>query len=151
MKGCIEVLLPKEAENLTLHYVKVEDEQTEQNEYQQTVSVGAGNIGTITELEAGLYKIQVEGDSEYEFMPSVVSVPLWDEQEKEMQYDITVIPKYTHHVEVQETAPLTGDKSFGEGYGLLGCISLIIIIIISCHNRFKCGRMSHMYTKRRRT
>lgn len=150
MKGYIEVHLPTGAENLTLHYVKLADDQ-ETKEYEQTVPVTEGNVAVISELENGLYQIQAFGDSEYEFMPSVVSVPMWNEQEKEMQYDITVIPKYTHHIQVQETAPQTGDESLGAGYSLLGFISLIIIVIISCHNCFKCGRMSHMYTKRRRT
>lgn len=150
MKGYIEVDLPAEAENLTLHYVKLADDQ-EVKEYEQAVPVTEGNVAVISELENGLYQIQAFGDSEYEFMPSVVSVPMWNEQEKEMQYDITVIPKYTHHMQVQEIAPQTGDESLGAGYSLLGFISLIIIVIISCHNPFKCGRMSHMYTKRRRT
>lgn len=155
MKGYIEVHLPKEAEDLSLRYVKVAELQEAEEvylpekdvEYAHGVTVEEGNIGRITDLEKGVYQIQAFTDSGYEFMPSVVSVPLWDEEEKEMQYEITVIPKYT----VLPQAPDTGDGSKGMLYGLFGMISLIIVVIISCHNRLKCGRMSHMYSKRRRT
>ena len=151
MKGYIEVHLPEEAENLTLRYVKLEALSETEVEYENTVTVDEQNIGRITGLETGLYQIQAFADSGYEFMPSVVSVPLWNEEEKEMQYNITVIPKYTRHIEVQASAPKTGDDGSGAVYGLFGIISFIIIIIISCHKRLKCGKMSHMYTKRRRT
>lgn len=149
MKGSIEVHLPKEAENVTLQYVKVENgKQPDDNaEHKYIVSVDERNIGKITDLDVGTYQIQAFADEGYEFMPSLISVPMWNEEEKEMQYDITVLPKYSVHTQ----APVTGDGASGGIYGILGAFSLIIIAIISCHNRLKCGRMSHMYSKRRRT
>ena len=149
MKGSIEVHVPKEAENVTLQYVKVENgKQPDDNaEHKYIVSVDERNIGKITDLDVRTYQIQAFADEGYEFMPSLISVPMWNEEEKEMQYDITVLPKYSVHTQ----APVTGDGASGGIYGILGVFSLIIIAIISCHNRLKCGRMSHMYSKRRRT
>ena len=148
MKGSIEVHLPKAAKKVTLQYVKVEDaNQPDMNaKYEHAVSVNGQNIGEITELDEGIYQIQAFAEAGYEFMPSLISVPMWNEEEKEMQYDITVLPKYS----VQTQTPMTGDGGGGMLYGLLGLFSLMIIVIISCHNRLKCGRMSHMYSKRRR-
>ncbi len=149
MKGSIELHLPKDAENVTLQYVKVEGvKQPDINaDYEHVVSVDERNIGKITDLDEGTYQIQAFADEGYEFMPSLISVPMWNEEEKEMQYDITVLPKYSVHTQ----APATGDGISDGVYGMLGVFSLIIIAIISCHNRLKCGRMSHMYSKRRRT
>ena len=148
MKGNIEVQLPKEAKEITLQYSKVEGaKQPDRNmEYEYVVTVDEQNIGKLTDLDVGTYQIQAFADGGYEFMPSIVSVPMWNEEEKEMQYDITVLPKYSVHTQ----PPITGDKGSGMIYGILGTLSMIIVVIISCHNRLKCGRMSHMYSKRRR-
>ncbi len=170
MKGYIEVVLPEGAQGITLSYAKVAELEElneasatkllqEGIEYEESITVRDKNTVQITDLEEGVYQIQAFADAEYEFMPSLVSVPFWNEEEKEMQYHLTVIPKYTRHVEVQEivpttiveTSPKTRDAANTEIYSIFGVISFIIVMIISCHNRFKCGRMSHMYKKRRRT
>ena len=170
MKGYIEVVLPKEAQGVTLGYAKVAETEAlnetsvrelwkEDMEYTERITVEEGNTIRLADLEEGVYQIQAFAGQEYEFMPSLVSVPSWNEKEKEMQYEFTVIPKYTYHVRepeqtsttTVEVSPQTGDGKSGALYGLLGIISFIIVVIISCHNRFKCGRMTHMYKKRRRT
>ena len=168
--GEIQVLLPKEAGGLTFHYTKVA-EREELNEekvkellqndrtYDENVEVSQeGNI-LVKNLEEGIYQIWVSGNEEFEFAPMLVSVPAWDEKEQKMNYQVTVTPKYNRiemepevtvtteepeHVEREPEilSPKTGDKGQTELYIAFGMISFIIVMIISCHNRFKCGRMS---------
>ena len=159
MKGSIKIVLPQEAKGLTLGYAKIaetagegEDLLRENMEYTQRITVGNKNTVELTDLEEGVYQMQIFAEEEYEFMPSVVSIPMWDENKEEMQYEFTVIPKYIYHEPEEEihteipfsSPPETGDGSHGSIYGLFGIISFIIILIISCHKRFRCGRMTHM-------
>ena len=76
-----------------------------------------------------------------------------------MEYHVTVTPKYIRHVpepeipsetelpepeEVtpQPISPKTGDEMKIGNHMIFGMISFTIVLIMSCHNRFKCGRMS---------
>jgi len=109
MKGSIKIVLPQEAKGLTLGYAKIaetagegEDLLRENMEYTQRITVGNKNTVELTDLEEGVYQMQIFAEEEYEFMPSVVSIPMWDENKEEMQYEFTVIPKYIYHEPEEE-------------------------------------------------
>ncbi len=164
MSKYIEVILPEEAENLTLYCQKVCEREnfdiTKAEEVlKQTISyeyakhVGNENMFRIEDVEDGIYQIHISGDEEYEFAPMLVSMPAWTEEGDELLYEVSATPKYTmiekpeaEQITLIETpvteAPKTGDGSHGAMFGVFGVISFIIVVIMSCHNRFKCARMT---------
>lgn len=154
--GSIRVLLPQDADEAVLHYVKIAEcdeigqkEVTEwlqeDVEYTEAVQTDGGGSVCVSDLEEGVYRLRLSGTPEYVFSESLISIPMWSEEEHCMLYDVTVSPKYTSITRTPETendiTPDTGDDNKGMVYLFFGVISFIIIAIISCHNRFKCGRM----------
>ena len=69
------------------------------------------------------------GETEKEISPTLVFLPTWMEKEKELQYNITVVPKYS------ELAPDTGHNSPEWLYGGLLTMSALILIRIVMKNR----------------
>lgn len=157
-EGSIQITLPEELKGIYVYY-------TEEGEDSRTVIVDEKGIASITGLKEGMYQIEIPNGLGYEFNPISVHVPSWSEEEQKMLYDISVIPKYIHNVEPPKEepkeppkeeppkteSPRTGDESNERIYIGLGIISLIIVAIMTCHNRFKCGRMTQKYSRKRRT
>ncbi len=164
MNKYIEVFLPEEAENLTVYYQKVcerENFNPEEVEeilkqtftYEHMNYVGDENVFQIEDVEDGIYQIHISGDEEYEFAPMLVSMPAWTEDGEELLYEVSATPKFTkiEKPEPEQIAlieppvtevPKTGDGLQGAMFGVFGVISFIIVVIMSCHNRFKCARMT---------
>ena len=165
MERYIEVILPEHAENMELHYEKVaerdafreEDAQVllqRNTDYENSIKVGSEDSVKLVDLEDGIYQIFVSGDEAYEFAPMLVSMPAWTiENEEQLLYEVSIEPKYTKldKPEPEQTTfvempivlpPQTGDSGNGMVFGMVGVISFIIVVIMSCHNRFKCARMS---------
>lgn len=84
----------------------------------------------ISSLEEGVYLFEIEGKKTV--TPTLIFLPMWNEIEKEMDYNITVIPKFEEEVQ----SPDTGDKDFGKIFLGISTISLIIIVRLSCHRHF---------------
>lgn len=165
MKRTIEVMLPEGAKNLTLYYKKVAERENFDVEdaeeilgqdiiYDNCVEVGEKEVSQLADVEDGIYQIYLSGDEEYEFVPMLVSMPSWEsESADELSYEVRITPKYTK-IEQPEPeqitlidppmtpSPKTGDGTFGGMFGVLGAISFIIVVIMTCHNRFKCARMT---------
>lgn len=163
--GSIKIEVPEEAGKITVSYVKIADwENAEQKEfeeipnedveYENTLEFETGETILLMDLEEGIYQIQIQGNEEFEFSPVIVSVPLWNEEEKQMEYEIQAEPKYIRSIpepepepetpktdKPEEASPKTGDYETAGIYGIFGMFSLLIVIM-SCHNRFKCARMS---------
>lgn len=164
MNKYIEVFLPEDAKSLNVHYQKVAEreefnvedaEELLQKEitYQNVIKVENEDAIQIADLEDGIYKIDVIGNQEYEFAPMLVSMPAWETEGEQLLYEVCVTPKYTKIVkpEPEQTtltetqileSPKTGDGTLGGMYGVFVIISFVIVLIMSCHNRFKCARMS---------
>ena len=142
--GTIRVQLPQNMSGGVVTYSKEGGEK-------QTVIVDENGNAKIENLEEGIYQIDIEETSDYVFTSALVSIPMWSEEEHRMLYDVTVIPKYIRKIEVDKTenveAPSTGDKTKNNTYLILGLISLIILVIMSCHNRFNCDTMTDKYSK----
>ena len=164
MSKYIEVILPEEAENLTVYYQKVcerenfNPEEVEEilkqtSNYEHMKHVGNENVFRIEDVEDGIYQIHISGDVEYEFAPMLVSMPAWTEVGDALLYEVSATPKFTkieklepEQITLIETpsapSPKTGDNTQSVMFGVFGVISFIIVVIISCHNRFKCARMT---------
>ena len=166
MSKYIEVKLPEEAENLTAYYQKiceredfdvaeVEELLKQTIKYENMQHVGNESVLRIEGVEDGIYQIYFSGDEEYEFAPMLVSIPAWTEEGDELLYEVSVTPKFTHIPKEEPEpeqitlieppivdTPKTGDGSQGALFGVFGLISFIIVVIMSCHNRFKCARMT---------
>lgn len=149
--GSIEVHLPQEMKGEAIQFIK-KGEETE------TVTVDENGIAKAENLEIGTYEVGIPETEDYTFMPVEVHIPSWSEEEQRMLYDITVIPKYSikeKPVPVKETttpvveitSPLTSDSGNHRVYLSAGIISLIILVIMSCHNRFNCDTMTGKYSK----
>ncbi len=164
MNKYIKVILPEEAENLTVYYEKIcerenfDIEQVEEilkqtTNYEHMKHVENGEVFQIENVEEGIYQIYISGNEEYEFTPMLVSMPAWTEEGEELLYEVSATPKFTK-IEKPEPeqitlieppmgeSPKTGDGTQSVMFGMLGVISFIIVVIMSCHNRFKCARMT---------
>lgn len=161
----IEVSLPQEAQNLILYYKKVAEREAFDVEdaeeilrqdivYDNCVEVGGKEVFQLVDLEEGIYQIYVAGDEAYEFTPMLVSMPAWEsEGADQLSYEVHVTPKYTK-IEQPEPeqitlvdppapqSPKTGDGAQNMMFGMFGLISFIIVVIMTCHNRIKCARMT---------
>ena len=146
--GSIQVSLPEDANSAVVHYAKIaECEQFQEKElakwleddveFSDEIKIDEKGFAQISGLEEGVYRIRVSGDEMYQFSDAIISLPTWDDERECMLYDVEVNPKYVK----MTNAPDTGDESKGMVYLFFGVISFIIVIIISCHKRFKCGRM----------
>lgn len=164
MNKYIEVKLPEEAENLSAYYQKVcerEDFDVAEVEellkqtinYENMQHVGNESVLRIEGVEDGIYQIYFSGDEEYEFAPMLVSMPAWTEEGDELLYEVSATPKFSkiekpepEQITLIETptaeVPKTGDGHQSVMFGVFGIISFIIVVIMSCHNRFKCARMT---------
>ena len=65
---------------------------------------------TIPELPVGVYLLKAEDCDTYDAIsPALIAIPTWNEQEGEMQYDVSIEPKHTPKPEKERnTAPQTG-------------------------------------------
>ena len=116
------------------------DECVEEGEKVKTDAEGKA---IISDLEMGVYLIRVSDKARYEYVPpTLISIPTWDEEMEDMNYHISVIPKH-----VPEGVK-TGDVHFYQEYLVVFGISFIILVGLTCHNRFKCGKIAGNYSEK---
>ncbi len=83
-------------------------------------------------LQTGVYFVRTEGMNAPKMMPVLVSIPMWDELEKTMEYDVTVVPKYVQKETVKRNHPAkTSDGSRGNLMKMIGLCFLSFIAIYS--------------------
>ena len=174
-RGRIEIVLT-EGENVTFEYAKVADlingeyhmlQKYEKSDIELNGIVDSSKLGDLAQklneyvvegekvttdekgkayvenLEAGAYLLRAsdEANSEYAY-PVLISVPTWNEEEESMNYDITVIPKRSSDKVV------TGDEHlYGEYMAIFG-ISFILLVGLTCHNHFGCGKIAGNYSEK---
>lgn len=140
--GSIEVSLPTDMRGEKIYITK-------EGEESQTIIVDDHGIAKMENLSTGNYQIDVTETDSYLFTQAHVSIPMWSEEEHKMLHEVSVIPKYKikeKPIMTEENAsPKTGDMYKGTIYMGFGVISLIILVIISCHNRFDCDTMTVKY------
>lgn len=74
-------------------------------------------IATISNLSVGGYLVYVSDIAGYEeITPVLVSIPVWDDLEKKMKYDIEIIPKHVPISEEKPDIPQTGDSGYAWKY-----------------------------------
>ncbi|MBS6521050.1 MAG: hypothetical protein KH359_10525 [Clostridiales bacterium] len=85
----------------------------------------------ISGLKTGVYLLTVKDQADYEeIVPFLVAVPTWNEYNKEMLYDIEVLPKHTPIPKEPEESVKTGDSSHGVIYGSLVALAVTWSMLI---------------------
>lgn len=80
------------------------------------------------DLNVGLYLLKAKDAKTYgTISPSLVAVPTWDEVEKEMEYNVKVIPKYTKEI---TQSVKTGDSEDLTGYVMATCTALLCMVCV---------------------
>lgn len=101
----------------------------------------AGSNGEVVfdDLEVGLYLLKAKETGSYdEVMPVLIAVPTWNEIEKVMEYDVTVVPKHTSGIEQNENKSVqTGDYDDMSMYVLAAGISILSIVYLMMKKRKK--------------
>ena len=141
-KSSIRIDLPEGMEGASVEYGLVDGEK-------KTAKVDEKNEFFITGLKDGSYFIRIPETERYQFQEIKVDVPMIHEDTKQKAYEIIIQPKYKEKVLAVEQIQ-TGDSAKIGVYTGIGLFSLIIVAIMSCHNRFKCDRMSDKYSRKRR-
>ncbi len=143
-KGSIEIRLPQDMRNKNITVIQEGGEA-------KRVTADENGVAKLENLTEGIYRIEVPDTENYVFVQAEVSIPHWSEEEHRMLYEITVIPKYSIKEKTVQgkgiASPLTADLNHNITYIGVGIISLIILCIMSCHNRFKCDTMTGKYSK----
>lgn len=83
----------------------------------------------LEDLEEGLYLIALRGNSGIEMLPTLISIPGWNEEER--IYHVTVVPKFLE----RKTAPVTGWDNWEEGYVGIAGISIVVILALFYYKR----------------
>lgn len=61
---------------------------------------------TFPNLEVGVYLIRAEDTAKYDAIePSLIIIPTWNESEKEMLYDVNIVPKHTPEKDAPKETP----------------------------------------------
>lgn len=72
----------------------------------------------ISNLSVGVYLVFAQAFAGYEtILPSLVSIPSWNEEEGKMDYDVEMMPK--HEAKLEKETPPTGDQNHLHSYILL--------------------------------
>lgn len=103
-----------------------------------------GNIKTdeqgkaeVLGLETGVYLFAVKDYASYEeIVPFLVAIPTWNDYNKEMLYDIEVLPKHTPLPEQPKESVKTGDDSNGVIYGSVMALAITGVMLL-LHSRRK--------------
>lgn len=126
--GTNEMMTAKEQEQMASALA----EKTYDSDIKQTDS--KGEI-LFDDLGVGLYLLKAKDSKAYgTISPSLVAVPTWNEIEKEMEYDVKVIPKYTKEI---SQSVKTGDSENVAGYAAVAWIALLCMLCIGVIRRRK--------------
>ena len=138
----IQIELPKDMGGTSIQYYQEGCETKE-------IQVNQDGIVSLLGLTDGTYHFLIPETEGYIFEPITVTVPYIETETNEKNYDLVIHPKYRIKPE-ENQGPETGDNQKSLLYVGIGIISLIIVVIMSCHNRFKCDRMTDKYSRKRR-
>lgn len=94
-----------------------------------TLVTDSNGVCSIGDLDVGVYLVYASDIANYEnITPFIVSIPVWNDVDKTMSYDVNVIPKHTP-IPVKEPdrckAPATAYDGGGTLFGVLSGLSLI--------------------------
>lgn len=94
-----------------------------------TLVTDSNGVCSIDDLDVGVYLLYATDIAKYEnITPFLISIPVWNDADKTMSFDVEVIPKHTP-LPVKEPekskAPSTGYDGGGTLFGVLSSISLI--------------------------
>lgn len=94
----------------------------------RTMVTEENGVASISDLDVGVYLISAEDIAGYDnITPFIVSIPVWNDADNTMSFDVEVIPKHTPIPEEsphENGAPPTGYDGSGSVFGVLSCLSL---------------------------
>lgn len=95
----------------------------------EKVITNSNGIASISNLSSGVYLVYASDVAGYEkITPALVSIPMWDEVENSMVYDVEILPKHTPLPEEGEAdVPLTGMQDHTMMY-LLSALGALMIV-----------------------
>lgn len=126
--GTNEMMTAKEQEQMASALA----EKTYDSDIKQTDSKGEV---LFDDLGVGVYLLKAKDSKAYgRISPSLVAVPTWNEIEKEMEYDVKVIPKYTKEI---SQSVKTGDSEDVAGYAAAAWMALLCMLCIGAIRRRK--------------
>lgn len=100
----------------------------------------------ISGLSPGMYLLRVSDGALYDKVyPALITVPAWNEVTKNFDYEVVVVPK---HIPDNPEKVVTGDRTHYMLYLGLSIISLTLVVGLTCHNRFKCGKIAVNYSEK---
>ena len=94
-EGTIQIQMPDELKGSAIHY--------HINGEPQCADIDENGRLHVNGLETDTYYIRIQDTQQFAFMDMEIPVPMWDEEDERMEYDITVIPKYSRVSKVPET------------------------------------------------
>jgi len=98
----------------------------------ETIVTNRNGVAGISDLAAGVYLVYASDTAGYEdIMPTVVSIPVWNEAEGIMEYDIEILPKHAPALEI----PKTGVQDYTGMYLMIATGAFIIAgicFVIKC-------------------
>lgn len=84
----------KTAEQMQDAAEKLKDASTKED---QTTITDETGTAVFTDIPIGVYLVHAKDIAEYErIMPGLIAIPTWNEEAKDMTFDITMFPKHSH-------------------------------------------------------
>ena len=80
-------------------------------------------------LEPDVYDISIQDTEQFVFRSMEIPVPMWDEEAQKMEYDITVIPKYSRISKVPETGDTFGTAIICWGGVAMFSVAGIVLLL----------------------
>lgn len=94
-----------------------------------TLVTNSNGVCSIEDLDVGVYLVYASDIANYEnITPFLISIPVWNDVDKTMSFDVEVIPKHTPLPKEEpdkSKAPSTAYNGGGDIFGVLSGISLI--------------------------
>ena len=119
--------------------------ETYKKQVDGTVTTDSQGKAIIKDLEIGVYLLNVENKAKYEDVsPALIAIPTFDEEERQMVYDLTIYPKHnpspgTIITTTPPHGPKTGDvaKTNTWMHTALTYSGIIMMSILFCKRRNK--------------
>lgn len=120
-EGTIQIQMPDELKDSEVH--------CEVNGEPSCVYIDENGEFLLRGLEPDVYDISIQDTEQFVFGSMEIPVPMWDEEAQKMEYDITVIPKYSRISKVPETGDTFGTAMICWGGVAMFSVAGIVLLL----------------------